>query len=194
MVRSGQRLFWVMPSLSGVRRTRTIAVTGGWRKIPSTAASFHFPEGWSASAALIGKSDTTATGTAAQVHAQNKSNQQRRKKYSAYGGDVDWSKTKGIRTKRHSSRVAFCVPVLVTGLPANHGRWFYPAPIADSPGRYSLFSGPHLADALAGRLLFCGLAGIFQQPVHHWQSSRCNRRAVHFLIYFQLVMGKHRSH
>jgi hypothetical protein len=39
-------------------------------------------------------------------------------------------------------------------------------PIADSPGRSTLFlQGRSVADALTGRLLLCGLAGVlFQQP------------------------------
>lgn len=88
------------------------------------------------------------------------------------------------RTKRHSQGVAFCFPVLVTGLPANHGRWLSTAPIAGSSGRSSLV-GPLLADALAGRLLFCGLAGIFQLPVHHWRLLISNHHAVSFSSCFQ---------
>jgi hypothetical protein len=39
-------------------------------------------------------------------------------------------------------------------------------------------SGRSWADALAGRLLFCGLAGIFQLPVHHWRLLISNQHAV----------------
>ncbi len=51
-------------------------------------------------------------------------------------------------------RMAFCFPVLVTGLPANHGRWFYPPRLSQA-----ILAGlppcgaASLADALAGCLL-----------------------------------------
>jgi hypothetical protein len=76
MVRSGQHSSWVMPSLSGVRRTRTNhASLELCEKSLQQRRAFTSPYGWSASAALIGKLDTTATSSAAQAHTQNKSNQ-----------------------------------------------------------------------------------------------------------------------
>ena len=51
------------------------------------------------------------------------------------------------------------------------------------------FRAARWADALAGRLLFCGLAGIFQQPVHHWRPTNSNLHAVHTMLLFQWVRG-----
>jgi hypothetical protein len=48
-----------------------------------------------------------------------------------------------------------------------------------------LFRAAALADALAGSLLFFGLAGITQQPVHHWHLSYSNRCANSLIVYFQ---------
>ena len=51
------------------------------------------------------------------------------------------------------------------------GRWLFPpCLLADFPGRFSLLRAASLAVALAGCLLFFGLAELFQQPVHHWHS------------------------
>jgi len=55
---------------------------------------------------------------------------------------------------------------------------FSTVPTADSPGRLSLLRAASLAVALAGHLLFFGLSGSFQQPVHHWRLSNSNRMAV----------------
>jgi len=42
-----------------------------------------------------------------------------------------------------------------------------------------------LAVALTGRLLFFGLAGTSQQPVHHWRLTSSNRHANLAITYFQ---------
>jgi hypothetical protein len=52
------------------------------------------------------------------------------------------------------------------------------APSTGSPSRFAA----SLAATLAGCLLFCGLAGIFQQPVHHWHPLQCNQRSVFMRI------------
>jgi hypothetical protein len=52
-------------------------------------------------------------------------------------------------------------------------------------GRSSPFGAASMADALAERLLFCGLAGFLQQPVHHWHLLSSNQWAVLTNIYFQ---------
>src|SRR5579863_8800120 len=55
------------------------------------------------------------------------------------------------RTRGHSIEWRFAFPVLVTGLPANHGRWYLPPYRSQALQPVSLFWG-----ALAGRRFFVG--------------------------------------
>ena len=65
--------------------------------------------------------------------------------------------TKSVQTHKTplSNGVAFCVPALVTGLPANYGQWLYPLRLSQavSAGLPTVWAAS-LADALAERLLF----------------------------------------
>jgi hypothetical protein len=68
-------LFSGMPFLWEIRRTRTIRVYAGRRRFPFIGGELSRPHpGWFASAALIGKLDTTATRTSVQVVEANLGN------------------------------------------------------------------------------------------------------------------------
>jgi len=67
-------------------------------------------------------------------------------------------------TKRHSGEWRFVfLRWSLASQQLTGGGWIHRA-LTGSPGR----SAASLAAALAERLLFCGPAGILQQPVHHW--------------------------
>jgi hypothetical protein len=65
------------------------------------------------------------------------------------------------------------------------GGYFHRAYCRLSQPVIPLFRAASLAGALAGSLLFFGLAGITQQPVHHWRLSNSNRCAKLAILYYQ---------
>jgi len=97
------------------------------------------------------------------------------------------------RTKRHSMEWRFAFPVLVTGLPANNGRWYIP-PYRSQALRPDF---PSIEGRLL-RMLLPDAASLwacrnFQQPVHHWHPTVSNHRAVSsFLIINRLRREKRR--
>jgi len=67
-----------------------------------------------------------------------------------------------------------------------YGRWLFPPCLLQTPPvGFSLLRAASLAVALTGRLLFSGLAGNFQQPVHHWRLTNSNRHANLAITCFQ---------
>ena len=144
----------------------------------------------------LGNSDSTACRSGAQVHLLKESGMTQKTALlsplgcqSGNSGAPPKSGAVDSRPEAKSHpprRMAFCFPVLVTGLPANHGRWFYPPRLSQA-----ILAGLPLAGPLRWRMLLpgvcrvCGLAGFLQQPVHHWHTLYSNRRAVPSPPYFQ---------
>jgi hypothetical protein len=97
---------------------------------------------------LIGNFDTTVWHSGLQVARV----EPRYKRNSLVGGS-----TKNAQTHKTplSIGVAFCVPALVTGLPANYGQWLYPLRLSQAVSAgLPIVWAASLADALAERLLF----------------------------------------
>jgi hypothetical protein len=142
-------------------------------KFPCSAASLLCPFRVARISRLIGKSDITSNSRGWQVELRG--SRLPAPLYAGFGG------RKTCQTQETPLLIEWRFPISYLWPLASqtiYGRWCLHRTNFRLARPVSLLRAASMAVALAGRLLFLGLAGISPQPVHHWRLSNSNPRAI----------------